>query len=66
MSDVRVAGPEDATLVADLLIAFRDWIGYATPPDETVRSTVAKLIEDPNTRLPARRRRRASPSCASA
>ena len=49
MSDVRVAGAEDATVVADLLIAFRDWIGYATPPDETVRSTVAKLIEDPNT-----------------
>ena len=49
MSEVRVAGPDDAGLVAELLIAFRDWIGYATPPDETVRSTVAKLIEDPNT-----------------
>jgi len=49
VSEVRVAGPDDAGLVAELLIAFRDWIGYATPPDETVRSTVAKLIEDPKT-----------------
>jgi ribosomal protein S18 acetylase RimI-like enzyme len=49
VTSVRVAGPEDAGVVADLLIAFRDWMGYPTPPDETVRTTVAKLIEDPNT-----------------
>jgi len=48
MTDVRVAGPGDVDVVTDLLIEFRDWIGYAIPPDQTIRSTVAKLIEDPN------------------
>jgi ribosomal protein S18 acetylase RimI-like enzyme len=46
---VRVAGPEDADAVAGLLIEFRDWMGYGTPPDETVRATVGKLLEDPGT-----------------
>jgi GNAT superfamily N-acetyltransferase len=49
VSSVRVAGAGDAGVVADLLIAFRDWIGYPTPPDETVRATVPKLIEDAST-----------------
>ena len=48
MTDVRVAGPGDADFVSGLLIEFRDWFGYASPPDQTIRSTVAKLIEDPN------------------
>jgi GNAT superfamily N-acetyltransferase len=50
VTDVRVAaGPEDAATVASLLIAFRDWMGYAPPEVETVPATVATLIEDPNT-----------------
>ena len=50
MTDVRVAaGPQDAAVVASLLMAFRDWMGYAPPEVETVPQTVAKLIEDPNT-----------------
>jgi hypothetical protein len=47
MTGVRVARPGDVDVVTDLLIEFRDWIGYAIPPDQTIRSTVAKLIEDP-------------------
>ena len=43
------AGPDDAAVVASLLIAFRDWMGYAPPEVETVPATVATLIEDPNT-----------------
>ena len=50
MTDVRVAaGADDAAIVASLLIAFRDWMGYPTPAVETVPATVAKLIGDPNT-----------------
>jgi GNAT superfamily N-acetyltransferase len=50
VSDVRVAaGPDDAALVATLLMAFRDWMGYPPPEVETVPATVATLIEDPNT-----------------
>jgi GNAT superfamily N-acetyltransferase len=50
VSEVRVAaGPEDAAVVASLLMAFRDWMGYAPPEVETVPATVATLIEDPNT-----------------
>jgi len=48
MNAVRVAGPGDVEVVTDLLIEFRDWMGYATPPGETIRSTVAKLIQDPS------------------
>lgn len=46
---ITLAGPDDAGIVADLLIAFRDWWGSSTPPDETFRTTVATLMEDPNT-----------------
>jgi GNAT superfamily N-acetyltransferase len=50
VSETRVAaGPADADLVADLLIAFRDWFGSSTPSDETFRTTVARLIDDPST-----------------
>jgi GNAT superfamily N-acetyltransferase len=50
VSDVRVAaGPQDAALVASLLMAFRDWMGYPPPEVETVPATIATLIEDPNT-----------------
>lgn len=50
MSDrVRLAGPGDAAVVAALLGAFRDWWGSSTPSDETFRSTVAVLLQDPAT-----------------
>jgi ribosomal protein S18 acetylase RimI-like enzyme len=45
--EIRLAGPGDAEVVAGLLIAFRDWFGSTTPPDETFRSTVARLLHDP-------------------
>ena len=46
---IRLATPEDADTVAGLLIAFRNWWGSSTPSDETFKTTVAKLIHDPNT-----------------
>ena len=46
---IRVAGPADVDTVAELLIAFRDWWGSSSPPDETFRRTAATLLEDPNT-----------------
>jgi ribosomal protein S18 acetylase RimI-like enzyme len=50
VTEVRVAGgADDAALVASLLIAFRDFMGYPTPTIETVAATVAKLIDDPST-----------------
>ena len=35
--------------MAGLLIAFRDWWGSSSPPDETFRRTAATLLEDPST-----------------
>jgi GNAT superfamily N-acetyltransferase len=50
VTEVRVAaGADDAALVASLLIAFREWMGYPPPREEPVPATVAKLIEDPDT-----------------
>ena len=50
MTDVRVAaGADDAAVVASLLMAFRDWMGYPAPAVETVPATVSTLIEDPGT-----------------
>jgi GNAT superfamily N-acetyltransferase len=50
VTEVRVAtGAQDAAQVAGLLMAFRDWMGYAPPEVETVPATVATLIEDANT-----------------
>ena len=46
---VRLANPDDADTVADLLIAFRNWWGSSTPSDDTFRSVVATLVHDPNT-----------------
>jgi GNAT superfamily N-acetyltransferase len=46
---IKRAGRDDADTVATLLIAFRDWWGSTTPSDETFRTTVARLLEDPNT-----------------
>jgi GNAT superfamily N-acetyltransferase len=46
---IKLATPEDARAVAELLIAFRDWWGSKTPPDETFHGTVERLVSDPNT-----------------
>ena len=49
MPEVRVAGAEDAPVVAALMSAFRSHIGRDSPSDEQVRATVGALLEDPNT-----------------
>ena len=41
--------PDEAATVSGLLIEFRDWWGYAGPPDEAFHRNVARLIEDPLT-----------------
>jgi ribosomal protein S18 acetylase RimI-like enzyme len=41
---VRVAGPEDATVVARLLTEFRDHLGRDWPPEATIRAGVERLI----------------------
>ena len=41
---VRVAGPEDATVVARLLTEFRDHLGRDWPPETTIRAGVERLI----------------------
>ena len=46
---IRRACAADVEVVAGLLAEFRDWWGSASPTDETFRSTVGVLIEDPNT-----------------
>jgi len=46
---IRLATADDAETVAGLLIAFRDWWGSSTPSDGVFRTTVAKLVHDPNT-----------------
>jgi ribosomal protein S18 acetylase RimI-like enzyme len=41
--------PDEAEVVAGLLRAFRDWWGYATPDDASLRASVDRLIHDPAT-----------------
>jgi ribosomal protein S18 acetylase RimI-like enzyme len=41
---VRVAGPEDVAVVAQLLCEFRDHEGRHWPPDESMRAGVERLI----------------------
>ena len=41
---VRVAGPEDATVVARLLTEFRNHLGRNWPPEATIRAGVERLI----------------------
>jgi GNAT superfamily N-acetyltransferase len=48
-SVVRVATEEDAAVVARLMIGFRDWQGRDEPSDASIRSSVRRLIADPNT-----------------
>src|SRR3954454_21817400 len=46
---VRTATPEDLDDVARLIAEFRDWFGKDEPSDESIRSTAARLLEDPAT-----------------
>lgn len=46
---VRTATPEDLDDVARLITQFRDWFGKDEPSDESIRSTAARLLEDPAT-----------------
>ena len=47
-AQIWIAGPEEADDVVRLLGAFRDWYGYAGPPDETIRGVVERLIGSEN------------------
>lgn len=49
MPHVRLARPEDAQAVADLLCAFRDWWGYNRPSDAEMLAGVERLSADPDT-----------------
>jgi GNAT superfamily N-acetyltransferase len=49
MPEVRVAQPEDAPRVAELMAAFRSHIGRDVPSDSDIRATVDALLRDPNT-----------------
>ncbi len=44
-----LARPEDSGDVTRLMIAFRDHLGYAGPPDETFATGVERLIAAPDT-----------------
>jgi len=44
-----VAAPDEAEVVAGLLVAFRDWLGNSQPADSSFRSSVARLIDDADT-----------------
>jgi ribosomal protein S18 acetylase RimI-like enzyme len=46
---VWVAGNDDLEPVAELLVAFRDWMRRDAPPDETIRRTTAALLRDSDT-----------------
>jgi GNAT superfamily N-acetyltransferase len=43
------AGPHEAAIVARLLIAFRDHLGYAWPSDNAFLAGVERLMEDRDT-----------------
>jgi ribosomal protein S18 acetylase RimI-like enzyme len=44
-----LARPEEADVVARLLVEFRDWYGRSDPPDDTFRAGVERLITHPDT-----------------
>lgn len=46
MTTVRRADPRDAEAVADLLVAFRDHLGYTRPSANAVLAGVEKLLDD--------------------
>jgi ribosomal protein S18 acetylase RimI-like enzyme len=43
------AGPSDLGAVSQLLAEFRDWWGKSEPADDSLRESVAVLLEDPAT-----------------
>ena len=46
---VRLAGTRDAEDVVRLIAGFRDYYGEQLPDDETIRTVVERLLEDPGT-----------------
>jgi len=49
MSRAWVAGPAEAGDVARLLAEFRDHLGSAEPSDASMRASVERLLDDPDT-----------------
>ena len=47
--EIRIAGAEDAGDVTRLLAMFRDWMDNDRPTGDVIASTVATLLDDPNT-----------------
>jgi ribosomal protein S18 acetylase RimI-like enzyme len=46
---IRLATEEDASEVARLIAAFRDWQGRDQPSDASIEASVRRLLADPNT-----------------
>ena len=46
---VWVAGSHEAADVTRLLLAFRDWFGASQPSEQSMASSVARLLDDPTT-----------------
>jgi ribosomal protein S18 acetylase RimI-like enzyme len=46
---IRHAGPDDLAHVVRLIGEFRDWWGKSDPSEELIRTTAARLLEDPQT-----------------
>jgi GNAT superfamily N-acetyltransferase len=44
MAVVRIAGQQDAGVVAQLLGEFRDWWGNQEPPNDAIRESVIKVM----------------------
>jgi ribosomal protein S18 acetylase RimI-like enzyme len=49
MPSVRLATPDDAAIVAALLVEFRNHLGYDWPDDASFLAGVTRLLEDPST-----------------
>ena len=49
MPSARLADPRDAEAVADLLVAFRNHLGYDWPSDNAFLAGVERLLEDRET-----------------
>jgi len=44
---VWVAAPEEASVVAGLMVEFRDWMGRDRPADSALAASVERLMGDP-------------------
>ena len=49
MTRAWVAGADEAEAVAGLIVEFRDHLGGSEPPAESVRASVRRLMDDPDT-----------------